>query len=64
MRTSGDDIPERAVVAGESSDGGNLYVGRAHYEGGLFPGKVNPDHDCCYISYDGDEISIEEYDVR
>ena len=26
--------------AGEASDGGPLYVGRAHHEGGLFPGKV------------------------
>ena len=51
MRTSGDDIPERAIVAGKSSDGGNLFVGKAHCEGGLFPGKVNPDHECCYISY-------------
>jgi hypothetical protein len=24
---------------------------------------VNPDHDCCYISYDGEEIAKQEYDV-
>ena len=36
-----DNIPERAVVAGESSDGGPLYVGRAYHEGGLYPGKVH-----------------------
>ena len=41
VRTSGDDIPDRAVVAGESSDGGPLYVGRAHHDGGLYPGKVD-----------------------
>ena len=40
VRTTKDNIPERAVVAGESSDGGPLYVGRAHHEGGLYPGKV------------------------
>ena len=38
-----DDIPTRAVVAGESSAGGPLYVGRAHHEGGLFPGKQEYD---------------------
>lgn len=25
--------------------------------------QVNPDHDCCYISYGGEEISMAEYDV-
>ena len=54
----------RAVVAGESSDGGPLYVGRAHHEGGLYPGKVNPDHNCCYIAYGGAELSKEEFDVN
>ena len=49
-------------MAGESSDGGPLYVGRAHHEGGLYPGKVNPDHNCCYIAYGGEELSREEYD--
>ena len=57
MRTSGDDIPSRAVVAGEASDGGPLYVGRAEHEGGLFPGKVNPEHNCCYIAWGGEEHS-------
>ena len=57
MRTSGDDIPARAVVAGEASDGGPLYVGRAEHEGGLFPGKVNPEHNCCYIAWGGEEHS-------
>ena len=51
------------MVAGESSDGGPLYVGRAHHDGGLYPGKVNPDHNCCYIAYGGEELSREEYDV-
>ena len=51
-------------MAGESSDGGPLYVGRAHHEGGLYPGKVNPDHNCCYIAYGGEELSREEYDVN
>ena len=35
-----DNIPERAMVAGMSSSGGPLYVGRAHHEGGLFPGQI------------------------
>ena len=28
-------------MAGESSAGGPLYVGRAAHEGGLFPGRAN-----------------------
>merc|ERR1711951_268036 len=46
-----------------SSDGGPLYVGRAEHEGGLFPGKVNPDHNTCYIAYGGEEIAKEYYDI-
>eukprot|EP00091_Calanus_sinicus_P021613 TRINITY_DN648_c0_g1_i10.p1 TRINITY_DN648_c0_g1~~TRINITY_DN648_c0_g1_i10.p1 ORF type:complete len:155 (-),score=26.34 TRINITY_DN648_c0_g1_i10:145-609(-) len=63
VRTSGDDIPARAVVAGESSAGGPLYVGRAAHEDGLFPGKVNPEHNCCYIAWGGEEHSKDEYDI-
>ena len=52
------------MAAGISSDGGLLYVGRAYHEGGLFPGKVNPDHKCCYIAWGGEEHIKEEYEVN
>ncbi|XP_023341960.1 uncharacterized protein LOC111711763 isoform X2 [Eurytemora carolleeae] len=63
VRTSGDDIPPRAMEAGHDNEGRPLYVGRARHEGGLFPGKVNPRHNCCYIPWGGEEHSKEEYDI-
>lgn len=51
------------MQAGFTADGGPLYVGRAHHEGGLIPGKVNPDHNCCYIPWGGEEHAKEEYDI-
>ena len=30
----------------------------------IFKNKVNPEHDCCYIAYGGEEIAKEYYDVR
>lgn len=33
------------------------------YDGMLIPGKVHPSHGCLYICYDGEEISMNEYEV-
>ena len=30
----------------------------------ILKNKVNPEHDCCYIAYGGEEIAKEYYDVR
>lgn len=59
---SGGSIPPGAVEAGwDQSD--TVYVGRAFYEGEVVPGKVIPSHGVCYISYNGEEHGVGEYEV-
>ena len=38
-----------------------LIVARAKHEGGVHPGKLHKSHNCCYISYGGQEIAIDKY---
>uniref|UniRef100_T1IXB6 Uncharacterized protein n=1 Tax=Strigamia maritima TaxID=126957 RepID=T1IXB6_STRMM len=54
-------VSPQAVQAGH--DGGPLYVGRAHHDGDLIPGKIQPGHGTCYISHGGNEISKPNYEV-
>lgn len=56
-------VPSNAVVGGKTMDGETLYIGRAYFEGSLTPGKIHPSHRTLYISFDGSEIGIEEYQV-
>jgi hypothetical protein len=63
MRSQGNSIPPQAVPAGETSGGEPLFVGRAHHEGTLTLGKVQPSHGVCYIPYGGQEIAYDSYEV-
>lgn len=56
-------VPEGAVAAGNQSSGEPLYIGRAHFQGSLTPGKVHRSHGCLYIPYGGAEHSILQYEV-
>ncbi|XP_048007033.1 uncharacterized protein LOC125242310 [Leguminivora glycinivorella] len=56
-------VPPNAVVAGNSAAGEPLYIGRAKHEGSLTPGKVHPSHKNMYISFGGQEIPKNTYEV-
>ncbi|ETN61198.1 hypothetical protein AND_007147 [Anopheles darlingi] len=56
-------VPPNAVLAGRTSSGEALYVGRAHYMGALTPGKIHPSHQTLYIPYGGSEIPIKNYEA-
>uniref|UniRef100_A0A336M0U1 CSON007100 protein n=1 Tax=Culicoides sonorensis TaxID=179676 RepID=A0A336M0U1_CULSO len=56
-------VPENAVIAGHTSNGEPLYVGRAHHDGSLTPGKIHKSHGCLYIPFGGSEVSIRTYEV-
>jgi len=60
---TGSDIPPTALPAGESEDGEPLFVGRAHHEGTVTVGKVQPSHGVCYISYAGQELGFAAYEI-
>lgn len=56
-------IPPGAVVGGSTSSGERLYIGRAHYNGSLTPGKIQPSHNTLYIAFGGNEVAIRDYEV-
>lgn len=58
---SGGMVPPGAVEGG--NDGETLFVGRAHHEGALIPGKVKPGHSVCYIPWGGGEHGKADYQV-
>ncbi|KAK9497352.1 hypothetical protein O3M35_004685 [Rhynocoris fuscipes] len=58
-----DQIPPNALQAGQSEDNEPLYIGRAQYNDVLVIGKVQKSHRVCYISYAGQEIPMEQFDV-
>nr|CAD7600948.1 unnamed protein product [Timema genevievae] len=56
-------VPFGAVEGGRTSEGEPLFVGRVLHNGTLTPGKVQPSHHVCYISYGGQEIPYDTYEV-
>ncbi|KOX67602.1 hypothetical protein WN51_08704, partial [Melipona quadrifasciata] len=56
-------VPSDAVIAGQTSDGEPLYVGRVLHNGAQTVGKVQPSHGCLYIPFDGEELSFKDYEV-
>lgn len=56
-------IPSGAIMIGKTMDGEPLYMGRCLYEGTQTPGKVQESHGCLYIPFNGEEISVTEYEV-
>lgn len=38
-------------------------MGRCLHEGTQTPGKVQPSHGCLYIPFNGEEVSVTEYEV-
>lgn len=41
----------------------NLYIGRGHHNGSMVVGKVHPEHHVLYVSFGGDEVPINSYEV-
>jgi len=60
---NGSNIPPTAMPAGETEEGEPLFVGRVQHEGTVTIGKVHPSHGVCYISYAGQELGFEAYEV-
>ncbi|XP_043277426.1 uncharacterized protein [Venturia canescens] len=58
---SGGMIPPGAVEGGRDDE--PLFVGRAHHEGALIPGKVKPSHSVCYVAWGGGEHGKSDYQV-
>merc|ERR1712002_664182 len=59
----GSTVPYGIIQGGYEANGEPYYIGRAHFRGVLLPGKVHLSHQCCYVSYDGGEHAIREFEV-
>lgn len=63
VHSSNGHVPNGAVLCGNTSTGEPLYIGRAHHEGSLTPGKIHRSHGCLYIPFGGAEQSMLHYEV-
>ncbi|XP_003703487.1 uncharacterized protein LOC100874621 [Megachile rotundata] len=56
-------VPLHALPAGESEDGYALFIGRVLDEGIYYIGKIQPNHQTCYIPIDGEEAGFTSYET-
>lgn len=56
-------VPTGALVGGKDINGEPLYVARAKYGRGLYPGKLACSHHGCYVSFNGEEHIVRSYEV-
>lgn len=52
-----------AVLGGHTSSGESLFIGRAHHQGSITPGKIHPSHQTLYLPFGGDEVAISNYEI-
>ncbi|XP_026467214.1 uncharacterized protein LOC113370734 [Ctenocephalides felis] len=53
----------KGVLAGRDSDGTEIYVGRSLYQGDVVPAKVIPNKSAAYISYNGVEVPVNNFEI-
>ncbi len=63
VTANGGDIPNGAAPQGHEATGESLYVCRANYEGGLYPGKIRGAFGGANIPYNGKEVKVNPYEV-
>ncbi|KAG5683583.1 hypothetical protein PVAND_012856 [Polypedilum vanderplanki] len=63
VSSSDGNVPQNAVVGGQTASGEILYVGRASHCGILTPGKVHPSHRCLYLPFGWKEHRYTCYEV-
>ncbi|CAG9135337.1 unnamed protein product [Plutella xylostella] len=56
-------IPPGALRVGSDADGAEIYAGRCHHEGDIIPAKVIPSKNACYISYGGEEVFKDQFEL-
>lgn len=56
-------VSGNALQGGRDSDGSLIYVGRALHSGVNLPAKVIPTKNACYVSYNGKEVLVENFEV-
>lgn len=62
-KTSGNNIPKKAIHGGMTENGEVLYVGRVIHNGIYTSGKIQPSHGCIYVPYGGLEWRYHNYEI-
>lgn len=62
--TDGSNPLKNQVLAGYDKDGDQIYVGRTYHAGDLLPANVIPSKNVAYVSYAGEEIPKDKFEVR
>ncbi|KAF4528032.1 hypothetical protein B566_EDAN002215 [Ephemera danica] len=62
IRAINGDFPPNAVVGGNNHLG-DIYVARAEFQSQLIPGKLIPKYRSCFITVNGTEMKINDYEV-
>lgn len=63
VKSSQGEVPPGAIPGGLTIDGEILYIGRGSHDGSLTVGKVQSSHSTLYIAFDGQEISLPDYEI-
>ena len=53
----------KMILGGQNRNNVPLYLCRAEFNGGVHPGKIQPEFRGCNIPYGGKEHTVFEYDV-
>lgn len=61
---SNGEVPAQAFEGGHDVDGQRIYVGRAFHEGDWLVAKVIPGKRAAYVSYNGEEIVKDRFQVN
>lgn len=56
-------VPLYALPGGETEDNYPLFIGRVCIDGIYHVGKIQPNHQVCYISFSGRERAFKEYET-
>lgn len=56
-------VPLHALPGGETEDNYPLFIGRVFIDGMYYAGKIQPNHQVCYIPHCGIEKSFKEYET-
>lgn len=56
-------MPFGAIRGGHDSDGAEILVGKAFHAGDTIPCKVIPARNVAFVSYNGQEIAVHNYEV-
>ncbi|XP_055607644.1 uncharacterized protein LOC129755267 [Uranotaenia lowii] len=60
---NGEDLPKGAVLSGTSNYGEPFYIGRAHHDGSITPGRINRKDRCVYVPFGGYEHAHSTYEI-